>query len=248
MTEQSRTGEGPVDRAFHLLQVVVASGEPLGVREIGRRTGLPRSTASRLVATLERLRMVSRDPSGGIVAGSALATLQTGASATPLLRDRLQPLLVELAQRFGENAALALDDGDRLLYISQVASEHPVSVHDVTGEGHPFHLVAPGLVVMANWDTDRLDSHLRGRLEAATPNSMTSPSAIRKRLRRVRSDGFAWTDQELDLGINGVAVPIVIDGALTATVSLFGPSYRFSESLHSDLGPQLSDLVRTRIS
>lgn len=246
-TEQSRTGEGPVDRAFHLLQVVVAAGEPVGVRELGRRTGLPRSTASRLVATLERLRMVSRDSSGGIVAGSALATLHTGASATPLLRDRLQPLLVELTQSFGENAALALDDGDRLLYISQVASEHPVSVQDVTGERHPFHLVAPGLVAMAHWNSDRLDTHLSDSLGAATSNSMTSPGAIRERLRKVRRDGYAWTDQELDLGINGVAVPVIISEELAATVSLFGPSYRFSESLQPDLGPRLGTLVSTRI-
>ncbi len=244
----SSVAEGPVDRAFHLLQVVVAAGGPVGVRELGRRTGLPRSTASRLVGTLERLRMVDRTADGDVIPGGALATLQIDKDTAPLLRDRLHPLLVDLVHRFGENAALAVDDGDELLYVSNIASENPVSVGDVSGERHPFHLVAPGLIAMAAWPAKRLANHLATPLESATEHSVITPAALRKRISTVRSDGFAWTNQELDIGINGFAVPVVIDGETVATISLYGPSYRFSPEARPELAGDVATIVRDRLS
>ncbi len=246
--QPSSVSEGPVDRAFHLLQVVVAAESPVGVRELGRRTGLPRSTASRLVATLERLRMVDRTPDGDVIPGGGLATLQIEAAAPPLLRDRLHPLLVDVEKEFGENAALAVDDGDMMLYVSNVATENPVSVGDVAGARHHFHLVAPGLVAMAAWSPQRLDEHLAAPLEAATEFSMTAPSAIRRRLSQIESDGFAWTDQELDVGINGLAVPVVIADEVAAAINIYGPSYRFSPDERPSLADELREIVAERSS
>ena len=96
--------------------------------------------------------MVTRNADGSAMAGSALATLQPSTPARPMLADMLRPLLTELVQTVGENAAVSVDDGDALLYVSQMSGEHPVSVPDVTHERHHFHLVAPGLVTMAWWD------------------------------------------------------------------------------------------------
>src|SRR5690349_8988735 len=63
--------EGPVHRAFGLLQLVVAAGEPVGVRELARRAGLARSTTSRMLAILAELGMVERTPDGGARPGAA---------------------------------------------------------------------------------------------------------------------------------------------------------------------------------
>jgi len=235
-----------VDRAFHLLQVLVAAGEPLGVRELGRRTGLPRSTTSRLIATLDRLGMVERTANGDAIPGGALATLQASMSQDLLLRDRLRPLLTELVNTFGESAALAVDDGDALLYVAQVASENQVSVSDVDGERHAFHLVAPGLMTMAHWPADRLRAHLGATLPAATEHSVTKPGPLRRRLKQAAADGWVWTNQELDLGINGLAVPVFADGGLAATLSLYGPSYRFCAETRPTLARDFAALVTTR--
>ena len=243
-TTASTEPTGPVDRAFHLLQILVSAGEPLGVRELGRRSGLPRSTTSRLVGTLEQLGMVDRTVGGDVVPGRALSTLQPQSTTTPQLTDRLRPLLSELVRTFGE---LAVDDGDALLYLSQVASRNAVAVHDVSGERHPFHLVAPGLVTMAWWPTQRLTDHLENERAAPTPNSVVGITAIRKRLKQIRRAGFAWTNEELDVGINGLAVPILDGDDLLATVSLYGPSYRMSPAMHPKLADELVALVRQRV-
>lgn len=191
--------------------------------------------------------MVSRTTDGEVEPGSGLATLQTRGRSQRALVDQLRPLLVELVGTFGENAAVSIDDGDALVYLAQVASDQPVSVQDVTGERHGFHVVAPGLVSMAAWPDDRLDRYLAEPLLEATEASVTDPEQIRARLRAVRVDGWAWTDQELDHGVNGLACPVLDRGGnLVATVSLFGPSYRFSPSACPNHGGDLQAMVLDR--
>lgn len=239
-------GTSPVERAFHLLQLVVASGDSIGVRELARRSGLPKSTVSRSLGILTDLGMVARTADGSAVAGSALATLQPSTPTRPMIADMLRPLLAELVQTVGENAAISVDDGDALLYLSQVSGEHRVSVPDVTQERHRFHLVAPGLVTMAWWESDRLSEYLTN-LEPATEYSITSPKAIRTRLRTIRETGYCWTNQELDVGINGLAVPVVHDAELVATISLFAPTYRFNPVALPDLASDIIELTEARL-
>ncbi len=233
-----------VERAFRILQVVVAADGALGVREIGRLTGLPRSTAARLIATLHDLGMVART-SDGVVAGSALSTLRPGAT-NALLGDQLRPLLAEVVGAVGEHAAIAVDGDDAIVYLAQVSADQPVSAPDVAGQRHPFHVVAPGLLAMAWWEERRLDAYLASPLEAPTERSMVDPATLRRRVAAARADGHIWTDQELDLGVNGLAVPVLADDTLLAAVGVYGPSYRFAPQHLPDLGSELAAMVAER--
>jgi DNA-binding IclR family transcriptional regulator len=242
----STTGASPVDRAFRLLQTVVAAGESVGIRELSRRSGLPRSTVARLVGNLAELGMVTRASDGSVLPGSALSTLQSGA-AQPLLSDQLRPLLSELAATFGENAALSIDDGESLLYLELVKSSNPVSVPDVSNLRHRFHLVAPGLLTMAWWEQDRVEEYVGGTLPSATDTSMTSAAALTQRVQEVRETGHVWTDQELEVGVNALAVPVLsAPDDLLASISLYGPSYRFAPQIRPELASELANIVSNR--
>jgi DNA-binding IclR family transcriptional regulator len=241
--------EGPVHRAFTLLQLVVDAGEPIGVRELGRRASLSRSTTSRMLALLAELGMVERTPDGGARPGAALTTLTRHAERSPaVLRERLRPLVNELQRTYGENAAAGVDDGERgCLYLASARVPSAVQVADPVGDVFPFHLVAPGLVAMAWWPKQRLDHYLAQPLLAATEHSVVDPKRIRRRLGQIRNDRFAWTDQELDLEVNGLAAPIVDgDGELVAVATLYGPSYRFAETLTPRLGAEFAQLIAAR--
>jgi IclR family pca regulon transcriptional regulator len=145
---------------------------------------------------------------------------------------------------YGENAAVGVDDGSGFLYLASARVPAAVQVADPVDRSYPFHLVAPGLVAMAAWPAERLDAYLAAPLTGATANSMLDPARLRKRLARIRRDGFAWTDQELDLEVNGLAAPIVdTDGNTVAVATLYGPSYRFAEQLAPDLGRQFAAFV-----
>jgi DNA-binding IclR family transcriptional regulator len=247
-TGAASSPEGPVHRAFALLQLVVAAGEPVGVRELGRRAGLSRSTTARTLGILAELGMVERTPDGGARPGAALVSLTGGLDGSPaVLRERLRPLAAEMRREYGENAAVGIDDGTGLAYLVSARVPAAVQVADPVGETYPYHLVAPGLVAMAAWPRARLDEFLRRPLEQATPHSVTRPTAVRRRIERIRRDRYAWTDQELDLEVNGLAAPIADDrGTLIAVATLYGPSYRFAETLRPDLGREFAEFVAAR--
>jgi len=240
--------EGPVHRAFALLQLVVASDEPVGVRELARRAGLSRSTTSRTLGILAELGMVERTSDGGARPGGGLATLTNRLDVSPaVIRERFRPFAAEMRRTYGENAAVGVDDGTGFLYLASARVPAAVQVADPADRTYPFHLVAPGLVAMAAWPDDRLDAYLAEPLTGATANSVTDPGRIRKRLVRIRRDGYAWTDQELDLEVNGLAAPIVdASGTTVAVATLYGPSYRFAEQLDPQLGRNFATFVRER--
>jgi DNA-binding IclR family transcriptional regulator len=241
--------EGPVHRAFALLQLVVAADEPVGVRELARRAGLSRSTTSRTLGILADLGMVERTSDGAARPGAGLTTLTQRLDGSPaVLRERFRLLATDMRRTYGENAAVGVDDGAGFLYLASARVPATVQVADPVDHTYPFHLVAPGLVAMAAWSEERLEAYMSQGLTASTPNSVTDPSRIRERLARIRHDGYAWTDQELDLEVNGLAAPIVDQsGATVAVATLYGPSYRFAEQLDPGLGGEFAAFVRQRV-
>lgn len=236
---------GPVDRAFALLQIVVNSPQPIGVRELARQAGLAPSTTARTLGILDDLGMVERTPEGAARPGAGLATLTHRTEQTPAsLRDRLRPLTIDLMHEFGENAAIAVDDGDTVLYVVSSRVTGALQVPDPTDDSFAFHIVAPGLIAMASWTEDRLEAYLGERLDALTPFSVVNPRKVRARVRRVRREHYAWTDQELDVDVNGLAVPIVDDaGDLIAMASLYGPAHRLNPTERPGLGARLHEFV-----
>lgn len=249
--ESASTGRGqnpgPVHRAFALLQTVVAADGPVGVRELSRRTGLPRSTVARQLGTLTELGMVTRTDDGSALPGPAVATLNPDATRQALPLERLRPLLFDLKSEFGEASALGIDDAAGFLYVSSERGPSAVQVPDPVGQRYPFHLVAPGLVAMAHWSPGRLRSYLASDLEKSTDHSMTAPAKLRARCTRIRQVGFAWTNQELDLEVNGLATPVTnADGSLIAVASLFGPAFRLPPDRDTLLGPRFRDFVADR--
>jgi len=235
-----------VERAFHLLPLVAAAQSPVGVRELGRRSGLPRSTVSRLATQLVDLGMLRRNADGSVDSGPALATLVPDrAQLRPGLEDRLRPLLVECVHRFGESAALTVDTPTGAHYLLHVPGPSAVQVPDPTGERLPFHVVAPGLALMASWSDQRHRSYISGALTSPTTMTITDPTALQAARTRTQQVGYAWADQALDLEVNGVGV-LVTAAEPPAAVSLYGPAYRLNPKDRPELGDELRDLVERR--
>jgi DNA-binding IclR family transcriptional regulator len=179
-----------------------------------------------MLGILTELGMVERTSDGGARPGAGLATLTQRVDGSPaVLRERFRALATEMRRTYGENAAVGIDYGSGFLYLASARVPAAVQVADPVDRTYRFHLVAPGLVAMAAWPEQRLDHYLSEPLPAATANSVTDPARIRKRLARIRRDGYAWTDQELDLEVNGLAAPIVdAAGTTIAVATLYRPS------------------------
>jgi DNA-binding IclR family transcriptional regulator len=216
-----------IERAFAVLGTL-ADG-PIGVTEVAERTGLPKSTAARLLASLAREGVVEQVPGDTHYRlGGRLATLAAGVLPTRSLGRVARPSLAELSAAVGEAAGLSVPEGDLVHYIDQVDTPNPVSVRDWTGSRLPMHAVSSGQVLLAFRPVAALEHYLERPLERFTERTLVDPEALLARLRDVRRAGFAWVREEFDRGINSVAAPIAdVSGEVVAAVHLHGPSYRF---------------------
>jgi DNA-binding IclR family transcriptional regulator len=214
-----------VERAFAILDVV--SERPAGVTAIATRVGLPKSTVSRFLSTLERLGAVERvGPSWRV--GEAVAALASSMPAERSLAALARPELDDVVRALGEDAGLALPDGYDVHYVDQVESHTPVQVRDWTGTRAPMHAVPSGLVFLAEWPEDAVAAYVERGLVRLTPRTIAEPRLLRRRLREVREQGYAWGREEFALGINSVAAPIRdARDKVVAALHVHGPAYRF---------------------
>lgn len=216
-----------VERAFVVLRCL-ATG-PAGVSEIAERTGLPKSTVSRLLGTLVDLGAVDQSEVLGVYSlGDLMIELSASASPGRNLVSIAHPHLVELVEEIDEAAGLGVLDGRRVYYLDQVDGTHEVQVRDWTGETVDAHVVSSGLVLLAHAAPAVRAEFMTAPLEAWTEFSIVDPVLLAHRLDETRRAGFAWVYEEMSEGLNSVAAPIFNPaGMAVAAVHVHGPSYRF---------------------
>lgn len=216
-----------LDRAFALLKAV--AGKPMGLTDLSRNTDLALSTVSRLLGSLEELGAVQRDDTSGLYSiGLEIAELAASIDSASSLSARLASDLEALTEVTGETAGLSVPTGYEMRYLTQSESTQPIQVEDWKGARIPMHLVSSGLVTLATWPSEAVDTYLERTLDAPTPSSVTDPDLVRKMLDDVRDAGLAWTHETLVPGLNSVAAPLVNNnGELLAAIHIHGPAYRF---------------------
>ena len=212
-----------------MLRALAASSDSTGVSEVARATGLPKSTTSRILASLEELGVVDRVSEDGRYAiGAGLATLTADVMPAGSLRELCRPYLIDLAEQSGEGTGLAIDDRGQVLYVDHIGSASPVQIRDWSGTRYPYHTVAAGFALMSTWTDDELAAYAGRGMEPFTTQTITTITGLRQKMRVVRRDGVAWTRTEFSDEITGVSAPIIdADGSAIAAISIYGPAWRF---------------------
>lgn len=219
------SGIQSIERAFSVLLAVAT--EPSGITDVARRVALPVSTVARLLATLENLEAVIRQDDGVTYRiGPTVSSLAAGNDTT--LVGRARPFLTELVDRVHETAGLSVLAGDEVLYLDHVQNDNAVQIRDWTGERTPLHVVSSGLVFLAYEPPARVHAYAKDGMDAPTTNSISTEDQLTPRLVEAREKGFAWTVDELQIGITSIAAPVRNrKGEVVAAVHCHGPSYRF---------------------
>jgi IclR family pca regulon transcriptional regulator len=217
-----------VERAFDVL-AAVAGGEG-SVTAIARAVVLPKSTAARLLATLEGIGVVERDRDGAWRVGARVGELAGPSGTSRSLELAARPVLAALARDLGEDAGLAVPEGHAMRYVLQVDTDNAVQVRDWTGTRAPMHTVPSGLVLMAEWTPAAVRAYTARGLERLTPATVGDLATLERRLADIRRSGLAWGFEEFVEGICSVAVPVRdAAGRAVAAIHVHGPSYRFPE-------------------
>jgi DNA-binding IclR family transcriptional regulator len=222
-----------IDRAFAVLRSLMSG--PAGVTEIADRVGLPKSTVSRLLSTLEVLGAVEQVSAGGDYrVGWAMLELAAAARPGRSLVSVARPHLAELTRLTGEAAGVSIPDGTEMLYLDQLTPDSELQVRDWTGHRIAMHAVPSGLVVLAS-DPDLTDRTARGGLAPYTDHTITDPAQLRTRLTLVVEQGFAWAFEEFADGMNSVAAAVRNHhGKVIAAIHVYGPASRFPGAADAD--------------
>jgi len=226
------------DRALRVMQEFRSPAEGLTVTELAARLGLHRSTASRLVSTMEARGFLQRDAPGDRVRlGPEVARLGRLALAGREIVTLAAPVLNRLAAESGETVTLALPAGHEVLTAAQADGNHYVSSGNWVGIRTPLHCAADGKVLLAFGAARPAD----GDLPRIADRTIVNPDALARELDAVRHRGYALADGELEQGLVGVAVPVFEDSACIAALCVSGPEYRLGREVRRRLAPRCLD-------
>lgn len=176
--------------------------------DVARTAGLTRAAARRFLLTLVDLGYVRTD-------GKAFAltprVLELGYAylATQTLPEVAQPHLERLVAELHESSSVSVLDGLDVVYVARVATSRIMAVAITVGTRFPAHATSMGRVLLAGLEDDELDRHLAGAvLRSLTARTLTDEAHLRESLVKVRRQGWAIADQELEEGLRSAAVPI----------------------------------------
>ncbi|MFF4726585.1 IclR family transcriptional regulator C-terminal domain-containing protein [Streptomyces mirabilis] len=224
------------------LTVITAFGEgraELNLTEVAQATGLARATARRALITLEHLGYVTAHDRVFRLTPRVLSLGFPPLSRTSLA-EIAAPHLTELSQRLHDSVSLAVLTGDEIQYTGRVSTSRVMSVHITIGTRLPAYPTALGRVMLADLPEPPLTELL-----PLTPRTITDPARLRAVLDRVREEGYALVDEELEVGLRSVAVPVrERGGRVVAAVNVaMHSSRRTPEECVAEVLPELRATV-----
>jgi len=236
----AQTGTQSTDRAAQLLVRVVESPEPLAVGELAAVTGLPKSTASRLIGSLERAGLLQRaGQRGGLRPGPVLLRFaQRGVGGDDILA-LADPELRHLAAVSGETVNLAVFGPAGPETIAEIETHHVLGTGGWVGRrGVPLHASAFGKVDLAFGGAQVPP----GELLRLAPRTITDRGALDTDLNRARARGYVTAVDELEDGLASVAAPVRdATGDVVASLAISGPTLRMPAERIEALGRLCAD-------
>ncbi len=230
-----------VDRALTILEQLARHGEA-GVTELASGLDVHKSTAFRLVATLEMHGLVEQtEDRGKYRLGVGLLRLAGATTARLDVVQEARPVSRKLASDTGETVNIAVLADRAALYLDQVAGPSALQPHNWVGQHIPLHATANGKVLLSGLEPGLLDETL-GSLAAYTDMTITRKGKLRTEVEHVREQGYAVAVDELEVGLSAVAAPIRnAHGDVIASMSVSGPTFRLGEARITEVVALLTD-------
>ncbi len=180
----------------------------LNIAEVAARCELTRAAARRYLLTLEHLGYVNCDRKMYALTAKVLRLGQSYMHSARFPRI-IQPVLLDLAMQLQEASSAGVLDGEDVISIAATTAGRQVSVTLQTGTRVPAYCTANGRVLVSALPSSEVEAWLaRQRLESLTPHTITSVRRLADEIARTRVDGYALVDQEFELGLRTIAVPL----------------------------------------
>jgi Transcriptional regulator len=230
-------GVQSVERVFELLELITDAGGEVTLSELSSSTDLPLPTIHRLLRTLVALGYARQLPNRRYALGPRLIRL--GEGANKLLGTLARPQLARLVSELGESANMAMLEGDMVVYIAQVQSQHSMRMFTEVGRRAHVHDTGVGKAMLANLPEATVRAIVaRAGMPTPTVRSIGTIDDLLAELAVIRERGYSIDDGEQELGVRCYAMAVPDAPAPTA-ISVSGPDTRVDEAFAARAIPLL---------
>jgi IclR family pca regulon transcriptional regulator len=216
-------------KGLSVIEAFDAANARLSITDISRITGLERATARRCLLTLAELGYADYDGKFFTLSPRILRLGHSYLSSTPLPR-LMQPFLDQLSEKTGESASASVLDGNEIVYIARASHKRVMSINLNPGSRLPAYCSSMGRVLLAAMAEDEARRILENsNRKANTPQTKTTLADLMQELQHVREQGYAVIDQELEIGLCSIAIPVRnMRGATVAAINVGAQAARVS--------------------
>lgn len=217
-------------RGLIVIQAFTQQSPQMTISQLSIRTGLSRAAVRRCLYTLSKLGFAGAEDGSRYSLRPRMLTLSHTYTASNTLSTAAQPILERMSAAHRESFSVATLDGDDIVYIARTSVTRVMAVDLHIGSRLPAYCTSMGRVLLAYLPTEQLEQYLaRVVLTTHTTRTVNSVEKLRLLLRNVRRNGYALVDQELEVGLRSLAVPVYApSGRVVATVNLSGNAPRLS--------------------
>ncbi|MBN1859778.1 IclR family transcriptional regulator [Candidatus Bipolaricaulota bacterium] len=216
-----------LEKGIRILTLFSNEAPALSAVEIADRLDLPASTAYRYLAVLRRHHLIVQERGGVYRLGTKILEL-AGCVIRPTLREIALPIMRTLSSQEGETVILSSLRDHEGVCLERIEGLHALRVSHQRGAVFPLHAGASGKALMAFLDSERQEEIIeRFGLTRFTPNTITDSKKLRAELDRIRAQGYAQSNSEVDEGTYGIGAPILSrDGQVVASLCISAPTHR----------------------
>lgn len=244
--EEDRDFIRALARGLKVIECFEGVQNPMGLSEVAARVGLSRGSTRRVLITLRTLGYVTERRGAFALAPHILRLGYSYLSSQPVW-THAQPYAESVLLETGETCSLAVLDGDEIVYILRATGQRILNNYLTVGTRLPAHAASMGRVLLAGLSDAELERFLRlTPLRKLTAYTVTDPAKLRDIIAAVRRDGYAINEQEMEVGLRSIAVPIQgADGQVIAALNVSCSSARTAfEQLERDFLPVLRRAAR----
>jgi IclR family pca regulon transcriptional regulator len=218
-----------LSRGLDVMRCFDSARPSMTLSEVAERSGVSRAAARRFLLTFVRDGYAASD---GKYFRLLPKVLDLGASimASLDIAETVQPGMNELSEMLQESCFCAILDGDSVIYVARAVSNRVVNVGITVGSRAPANAVSTGRVLLSGLDDTALKRYLqRLKLARLTPYTLTSKAKLKASIEQVRRQGWSIVNQELEVGLQSISVPIRdTGGAIVAALNVCCPAPRVS--------------------
>ena len=222
-------GMGGLAKGLAIIEAFSPRRTRMTVSEAAEVSGTSRASARRCLLTLTELGYLGFDGKY-FRPQPRLLSLSHAYSGTRSLPEIAQPFLVAARNELHESISLAVLDREAALFVARAEAERLVTTGISLGTRVDLYCSATGRVLLTAWPDEQVSAYLdRTRPEARTKYALVRKAALRDAVASARKDGFATTDQELEIGLRSIAVPVRDSrGSVVAAMSASASSARIT--------------------